>query len=97
MKAREKSSKSSDAASAERKADAQKRAIMEWAGTSLGRGFSGRDHDEILTMGMNTVSESSYPKAKRSAVRRLKAGTRLGGSDLPSRDELHERGGRRSR
>ena len=26
----------------------QKRAIRKWAGTGLGEGFSGRDHDEIL-------------------------------------------------
>lgn len=26
----------------------QKRAARKWAGTSLGKGFSGRDHDEVL-------------------------------------------------
>jgi hypothetical protein len=26
----------------------QKHAIRKWAGTGLGEGFSGRDHDEIL-------------------------------------------------
>ena len=31
-----------------RRAEAQKRAIRKWAGTFLGKGFDGRDHDEIL-------------------------------------------------
>lgn len=26
----------------------QKKAILKWAGTAMGEGFSGRDHDEIL-------------------------------------------------
>jgi hypothetical protein len=39
--------KSSSAAD-ELKTEEQRKAITEWAGTSLGDGFSGREHDEVL-------------------------------------------------
>ena len=38
-----------------------------------------------------TAKESSYEKAKRSALARLKQGYDLGGGKIPDREELHER------
>ena len=35
-------------AAEKRRASAQRRSIERWAGTSLGKGFAGRDHDDVL-------------------------------------------------
>ena len=37
-----------DQAARRRQASVQRRSIKRWAGTSLGRGFAGRDHDDVL-------------------------------------------------
>lgn len=36
--------------------------------------------------------DEAYEAARRSALRRLKKGSRLGGASLPEREELHGRG-----
>mgnify|MGYP001765658979 CR=1 FL=1 len=89
-KAKAKTKKASEVQGAdeERVAASQREAIRKWAGTILGQGFSGRDHDEVL------AHEERYLKARESALRRLKKGLPMGGGEMVSREELNERGGR---
>ncbi len=37
------------------------------------------------------AEDEAYQAAKRTALERLRRGSRLGGGPLPTRDELHER------